>query len=71
MHRVLVWATFGWHSPSPPIRISRHITWMYARLSLESTWRQRSISTCPRDIFIWSKLGAIKTIEDYQRLRRR
>jgi hypothetical protein len=71
MHRVLARATFGWYSPSPPIRISRYITWMYAWLSLESPWRQRSIYTCRRDVFIWSKLGAIKTIEVYQRLRGR
>jgi len=71
MHRLLAWATFGWHSQSPPSTISRSIKWTYARLSSELTWKKRSICTRRRDIFIWSELGADRMIQDWERLRGR
>ena len=70
MHRLLTWATLGWHSRLPPSMISRSIKWTYARLSWQLTWRKRSICTSRRDIFVWSQLGADTTIQS-QRFRRR
>jgi len=64
MHRLLAWATFGWHSLPLPSTNLWSIKWTYALLSQEWTWKKRSRCNHCRDTFICSKLAADIMIQD-------
>jgi len=67
MHRLLAWATVGWHSRSPQSTIPRSIKWTYSQPCCKLTWRKISIRIHCRDVYVWSKLEADTAIQD-QRL---